>query len=700
MDKASTGKTKKYLPLCRELLKLKNINDPEPGILEAFIGDETVSGHLDYMSGYLMTLWDKQTLKNRGHEAQQQSDIKTLDRNDRRLTRQNREFSSLQELLNVDTSPLSSGKKPDPGSAQTPDRNTIIEPESGITSKPEPAPEVISGTTAEPVSDTITKPQPITTDEGSKTAKPEPNQVEKEKTPMPIPLNINRDDPVKTEKYDPADPEKKPKKSHYSSFDFRLPNATVGKPYSSGFTVTFQGSAINLQDIEILDIKGLESTGLDFESTVAGQEKTIAEHGKTASKDNKAATVIKDTVIKGEPSKSGEIEIDIFFRLKNSEKGHKAKSVFVINPDPRSLWKDIPSDKSSLFWKPDEDRLEIEAEDGWKMVGASKRGRSHAHEGKCRDDHFLISFLSSKKWHILAVADGAGSAALSREGSRIAVTESARVLAEKLEVFDSEIVDILTTMSASECVIENRSVTVNETSTVDEGREDNRGSSLVNRLKETLYKVFSLAVYEPVKVIHETVKQIAKQQNDPLTNPLLSNELMSKNINPQSNQSKVKFRDFHTTLILAAHKEIDGRHFVASYWIGDGGIGLYNEGDSIKILGEGDSGEFAGQTRFLDNNAITSEDIYRRICFEYQKSMTALVLMSDGITDPVFETDQKLGTLAVWDRVWKENISKMLTDKTDQTGANLLEWLDFWSQGNHDDRTVALLYRQEKKEPL
>ena len=28
----------------------------------------------------------------------------------------------------------------------------------------------------------------------------------------------------------------------------------------------------------------------------------------------------------------------------------------------------------------------------------------------------------------------------------------------------------------------------------------------------------------------------------------------------------------------------------------------------------------------------------------------------------------------------------------------LLDWLDFWSPGNHDDRTIAILYEGEKKE--
>lgn len=56
------------------------------------------------------------------------------------------------------------------------------------------------------------------------------------------------------------------------------------------------------------------------------------------------------------------------------------------------------------------------------IVAASKRGRSHAQEGKPRDDHFKMSHMDNG-WYIMAVADGAGSAKYSREGSRIACEE-------------------------------------------------------------------------------------------------------------------------------------------------------------------------------------------------------------------------------------------------------------------------------------
>jgi hypothetical protein len=59
---------------------------------------------------------------------------------------------------------------------------------------------------------------------------------------------------------------------------------------------------------------------------------------------------------------------------------------------------------------------------GWKMIGASRRGKLHAHEGTYRDDEFAFGMRDD--WNLIAVADGAGSHKLSRVGARVS-TEAA-----------------------------------------------------------------------------------------------------------------------------------------------------------------------------------------------------------------------------------------------------------------------------------
>ena len=40
-----------------------------------------------------------------------------------------------------------------------------------------------------------------------------------------------------------------------------------------------------------------------------------------------------------------------------------------------------------------------------------------------------------------------------------------------------------------------------------------------------------------------------------------------------------------------------------------------------------------------------------------------------------------------------------LTDDNEASKEQLLNWLDFWSPGNHDDRTIAILYEGEETDP-
>jgi hypothetical protein len=302
--------------------------------------------------------------------------------------------------------------------------------------------------------------------------------------------------------------------------------------------------------------------------------------------------------------------------------------------DAKALWKNIPSDPNIKFWKPDEDKQEQKGQDGWMLVGASKRGRSHAHEGKCRDDDFVII---PSKWHILAVSDGAGSSQLARQGARIAVERTTEILSSKLDEYNDDI---------SKRILE--------------WNTDRNSDKAVQQI---LYKVFSQVIYETIKAIHKTAQE-----------------------------NGCKYRDLYATLLIAAHKIVDNKHLVIAYWIGDGALALYKEKQYIKLLGEIDSGEYAGQTRFLDPKAVDEQDIIRRIRFDCQDSMTALFLMTDGITDPIFDTNNNLRQLDAWDQFWNKYVQKSLSEIPDKTAQNLLDWLGFWSPGNHDDRTLALIY--------
>jgi hypothetical protein len=67
--------------------------------------------------------------------------------------------------------------------------------------------------------------------------------------------------------------------------------------------------------------------------------------------------------------------------------------------------------------------------------------------------------------------------------------------------------------------------------------------------------------------------------------------------------------------------------------------------------------------------------------------------MTDGVSDPWFETDVNLENAEKWQIFW-DNINKSvkLEEANENIGNRLVDWLGFWSSGNHDDRTLALLF--------
>lgn len=339
----------------------------------------------------------------------------------------------------------------------------------------------------------------------------------------------------------------------------------------------------------------------------------------------------------GIPTAAGEHTLRVSYRHKglsvaSDRPALEGQCTLVVNHDPRSLWLNKDSDRDDPDWKPDMDKTLVSAMNGLRIVAASKRGRSHAHVGSFRDDDFAVDSIDG--WNILAVADGAGSAKRSRKGSKLAVDAAIRTIKDKLGPLGEELEDAAATL------------------------KDNPSAG-----NSPAYQILGAAAHEAMKAI----EQEAKAKGSAI-------------------------REYATTLILAVHRHTGFGELVATFWVGDGAVGLYSkENQRLRILGEPDSGDFAGQTRFLDAALVSdSKEIMQRIKVVLSPQFSALVLMTDGVSDPKFETDHNLGTISYWDSLWEE-ISPLLAGENPDD--KLLDWLDFWSPGNHDDRTIAMLWK-------
>ena len=93
--------------------------------------------------------------------------------------------------------------------------------------------------------------------------------------------------------------------------------------------------------------------------------------------------------------------------------------------------------------------------------------------------------------------------------------------------------------------------------------------------------------------------------------------------------------------------------------------------------------------------------------FKVVADFTAIVSMTDGVTDPLFETDQNFEDSKKWDAFWEtltvpsDYTEHVVTPDSSnlQLESELREWLNFFSKGNHDDRTIAMLLPTSSASP-
>ena len=122
----------------------------------------------------------------------------------------------------------------------------------------------------------------------------------------------------------------------------------------------------------------------------------------------------------------------------------------------------------------------------------------------------------------------------------------------------------------------------------------------------------------------------------------------------------------------------------------------------MQLLNLLDIGEFGGGTRFITMPEIYSNDaeipVGKRFGIHRFNDFSKLFLMTDGIYDPKFVVENNLTKIERWNDFLAdlngENDDRCQVDfqNDNQIDQQLLQWLDFWSKGNSDDRTLAIIY--------
>jgi len=420
-----------------------------------------------------------------------------------------------------------------------------------------------------------------------------------------------------------------------------IPNAKELMPYSAKIDFL----ALNLTDLIDEKFEGLEDLGLCF---------------------NK----VTDT-IEGKPTKSGDVKFKLLYKIKGEDETapFNVKLIsLVINPDPKSLWKSFPSNQELLFSKADD--ISVFEKIGDKnIVISSKRGRSHGKEientgfGFSRDDDFAFKYFEKTQWSLVVVGDGAGSAPLARIGSKIACDS----VVEYFEINND---------SEQEIKLE---------ILIDEYHQNQTAEKLDEIKKLSKFNLWQASIF-----VHNKLKEFAEQTF--LSNPEFFN-------NPKA---KTNLEYLHSTLIFSLFKKYEFGYIIQSFGVGDCPIAVMNlDKTETTMLNWLDVGEHGGGTRF-----VTQPDIFQkqevmttRFNLKIIDDFSYLFLMTDGIYDAKFEVEANLEKHEKWiefledldgknDDNRKVEFSKDNIEIADQ----LSKWMDFWSAGNHDDRTLAIVF--------
>ncbi|WP_159565404.1 PP2C family serine/threonine-protein phosphatase [Budvicia diplopodorum] len=331
----------------------------------------------------------------------------------------------------------------------------------------------------------------------------------------------------------------------------------------------------------------------------------------------------------GTPTADGDYRLFITWTT-DGKTSYTTDALIIVNPDPRSLWKIIEPPADDKYFKANTDSRVIN-ENGVTIAAASRRGRSHEHVGSFRDDDFFIAHDADNGWTITIVADGAGSAPNSRKGSEIASKTAGDYLSTQMK-----------------------------------GEQGLKLKALVQDWQPESQKLVG-------PLFSELYRNAAKLAVNAIENEAI---LMGQ-----------ATKSYATTLLATVSIRCGDELFAAAFWMGDGAIAAYGPVGKVRLLGTPDSGEYAGQTRFLDNDAINDSGFNSRIMIGKWADISHLILMTDGVSDPYFETDNGLLSAERWDKLVNEILPCL---QPDEAAEKLTDWLSFFSPGNHDDRTIAI----------
>jgi serine/threonine protein phosphatase PrpC len=249
----------------------------------------------------------------------------------------------------------------------------------------------------------------------------------------------------------------------------------------------------------------------------------------------------------------------------------------------------------------------------------------------------------------VVVGDGAGSAKISRKGSAIACNGI-------VEYFSEE--DSTNNLLAFDDLVEQY--------------QNKSSDDIQNKINHFVYNNLGKAALQ----VHKKLDEFAAKEG-------------------------YTIKDLNSTLVFTLYKKYDAGYAFLSFGVGDCPMAVLNKGISeVTLLNWIDVGDYGGGTRFINMPEIfQNEKFASRFSFKMLDDFSYLILMSDGIYDPKFVVESNLPNIKNWQK-FLEDINGKNEDgiKVELSADNadiinqFSSWMDFWSIGNHDDRTLAIVF--------
>ncbi len=302
----------------------------------------------------------------------------------------------------------------------------------------------------------------------------------------------------------------------------------------------------------------------------------------------------------------------------------KALSDEAVLKHTASLWKYLPVPETEPDPMP-EYRSSVKQYPGSRVIAARVRGKKHKHEGTNCDDWFETA--SYGRITFAAVSDGAGSKKFSRVGARESCRAAVGYLAASFEKLFSD----------SPQMAKDLKLPLSEAGCMEACR------ILAGTVQRSVMKA-----YEAVEAAYYS------RAADPAYGKLLGRSL--------------DLKDFSGTLLIAVLipvSETGKEHLVITCQIGDGMIAMLNTkgefGNSLKLMGVPDSGDFSGETEFLTSSQMKTPEALQKRTKISRSAVDTVLLMSDGVADDYFPNETEMR------RLYYDLIVNGILDRTGRT---------------------------------